>query len=172
MDEVVQLTARAPELRVPAALGALNDIAGYVLALARRAGLPGPLAYRLRLAVDELATNVVTHGYGGGGCPGSGGSSGGPAAAPGDIVVRGGFDADRVWVRIEDTAPAFDPRDGRLAPTPGVPLERRRIGGLGVHLALTSVDEFTYAYLDGRNISTLAVRTGPGRPTGGASARP
>ncbi|GGK63303.1 hypothetical protein Sme01_05440 [Sphaerisporangium melleum] len=156
MSKLAQLAERAPELRVPARLGALDDIARYVLALAGRARLDGNTAYRLRLAVDEITTNVVMHGYRGG---------------PGEIVLRGGCDADRVWVRIEDGAPPFDPRDGRLDPAPDVPIEQRRVGGLGVHLALISVDEFSYAYLDGRNISMLAVRTGPGPSTVGESGR-
>ncbi|MFE9093931.1 ATP-binding protein [Streptomyces sp. NPDC007264] len=145
MSEGSRLAVRAPELRVPATLAALGDIAEYVVALARRARLADSAVYRLRLAVDELATNVVVHGYGG---------------AAGEIVVGGGVGTGRVWVRIEDTAPPFDPRDGLLAPTPDVPLERRRVGGLGIHLALTSVDEFAYDRRGRRNISTLAIRTG------------
>ncbi|MFD8635175.1 hypothetical protein ACFV17_23950, partial [Streptomyces sp. NPDC059656] len=59
---------------------------------------------------------------------------------------------------IVDGPPAFDPCEGRLPPAPGVRPEERRIGGLGIHLALTSVDGFAYRRTDGRNISTLTVR--------------
>ncbi|WP_415947782.1 ATP-binding protein [Streptomyces sp. KLOTTS4A1] len=156
-SEVMDVAQRASELRVPAELRSLAEIAGYVRALARRAGLDPAAAYRLRLAVDELATNVVTHGYQG---------------ADGEIVVAGSADPDWVRVRIEDRAPPFDPREGRSAPAVGVPPEQRPIGGLGVHLALTSVDTFRYERTDGRNISVLAVRTGSARPADGLSARP
>ncbi|MFI8088860.1 ATP-binding protein [Streptomyces sp. NPDC086080] len=158
MSEGIRVAQRASGLRVPATLTALSDIAAFVLALAGRARLDDSAAYRLRLAVDELATNVVTHGYGG---AGTRDGSAGPAE---EILVTGGFDADRLWVRVEDTAPPFDPRDGCRPPDTDVPPERRRVGGLGIHLALTSVDEYAYDRQGGRNVSTLTMRTGPVRP--------
>lgn len=142
MTDMVELARTPAVLEVPATVGALGDIASFVLRLAGRAGLDKRASYRLRLAVDELATNIVMHGYRGG---------------DGRITVRGRSGPGRVRIVIEDSAPAFDPVEGRLPPAPGVPPENRRIGGLGIHLALTSVDEFGYAYRDGRNISTLAV---------------
>ncbi|MFG2998290.1 ATP-binding protein [Streptomyces sp. NPDC048340] len=143
MADMVELARTPAELEVPATLGALGDIAAFVVRLAARAGLDKGAAYRIRLAVDELATNIVMHGYRGG---------------DGRITVRGRSGAGRVQVVIEDAAPPFDPVQGRLPPDPGVPPERRRIGGLGIHLALTSVDEFAYVHRDGRNISTLTVK--------------
>ncbi|CAM5368154.1 histidine kinase [Streptomyces avidinii] len=136
-------TARTPaELDVPASLGALGAIAAFVLRLAGEAGLDKGAAYRIRLAVDELATNIVVHGYRGG---------------DGRITVRGRSGPGRVRISVEDSAPAFDPARGRLPPDRGTAPERRRIGGLGIHLALTSVDEYGYERRDGRNISTLTV---------------
>lgn len=142
MNDVVELARTSSVLEVPATVGALGDIASFVLRLAGRAGLDKGAAYRLRLAVDELATNIVMHGYRGG---------------DGRITVRGRSGPGGVQIAIEDAAPAFDPVEGRLPPAPGVPPQDRRIGGLGIHLALTSVDEFSYVHRDGRNISTLTV---------------
>ncbi|RSS81790.1 ATP-binding protein [Streptomyces sp. WAC06614] len=133
----------AGELQVPASLGSLAAIASFVQAVAGRAGLDKHASYRLRLAVDELATNIVTHGYRGG---------------AGRITVRGRAGAGRARIVVEDSAPAFDPVAGCLSPPADVPPERRRIGGLGIHLALTSVDEFSYVRRDGLNISTLTVK--------------
>lgn len=143
MTDMVELARTSAVLEVPATVGALGDIASFVLRLAGRAGLGKGAAYRLRLAVDELATNVVMHGYRGG---------------DGRITVRGRSGPGGVRITIEDAAPAFDPVEGRLPPAPGVPPQDRRIGGLGIHLALTSVDEFSYVHRDGRNISTLTVK--------------
>ncbi|MFE3559595.1 ATP-binding protein [Streptomyces sp. NPDC059193] len=143
VTDMVELARTSSVLEVPATVGALGDIASFVLRLAGRAGLDKGSAYRLRLAVDELATNIVMHGYRGG---------------DGRITVRGRSGPGGVRITIEDTAPAFDPVEGRLPPAPGVPPEDRRIGGLGIHLALTSVDEFSYVHRDGRNISALTVK--------------
>ncbi|MEJ8645148.1 ATP-binding protein [Streptomyces sp. MS1.HAVA.3] len=108
---MVELARTPVVLEVPATVGALGDIALFVLRLAGRAGLDKGAAYRLRLAVDELATNIVMHGYRGG---------------DGRITVRGRSGPGRVRIVIEDSAPAFDPVEGRLPRPTGSP---RRTGG-------------------------------------------
>ncbi|MFI7386475.1 ATP-binding protein [Streptomyces sp. NPDC049813] len=133
----------ARALCVPATIESLEPVAGFVLGLGERARLPESSLYRLRLAADELATNIVLHGYHG---------------EPGSITVDGGIDPGQVWVRFQDDAPAFDPRQGMREPARDVPLEERQIGGLGVFLAFTAVDVFEYELVAGRNVSTLVMR--------------
>ncbi|MFF9175706.1 ATP-binding protein [Streptomyces sp. NPDC014793] len=140
------LAARtAARLRIPADLESLDLVAGFVLELGRSGRLSDSETYRLRLAADELATNIVMHGYRG---------------ASGDICVEAGIAPDRVWVRFVDDAPAFDPRGGMKSPDLEMPLARRAVGGLGVFLALTAVDRFDYELVAGRNVSTLTIRRG------------
>ncbi|WP_327354373.1 ATP-binding protein [Streptomyces sp. NBC_01304] len=136
--------ATATAITVPAELAELDRVAEFVLRLGGQAGLADSALYRLRLAADELATNIVMHGYRD--IPG------------GRVSVAGGIEADRVWVRFVDDAPAFDPRQGMRAPDRDMPLEQREIGGLGVYLAFTSVDTFDYELVAGRNVSTLTMR--------------
>lgn len=50
-------------LIVSGTLDSLGAIAQYVMAAAAAAGLDKKTSYNLRLAVDEIATNIVTHGY-------------------------------------------------------------------------------------------------------------
>ncbi|MEU9125471.1 ATP-binding protein [Streptomyces sp. NPDC048506] len=130
-------------LCLPAALTSLDEIARYVLDLAGRAGLSDEHSYRLRLATDELATNVVMHGYRG---------------SAGELCIVGGMDEDTVWIRMEDDAPRFDPAAHCVPPQTRLPLAQRTIGGLGIHLALTALDGFGHHYADGRNSSTLVIR--------------
>ena len=47
----------------PANLDALDLIGKHILDIAQTAGLPKKKAYKLRLAVDELATNIIDYGY-------------------------------------------------------------------------------------------------------------
>ncbi|WP_328537669.1 ATP-binding protein [Streptomyces sp. NBC_00344] len=129
-------------LRIPATIESLDEVAAFVLELGAEAGLPETALYRLRLAADELATNIVMHGY---------------QDRTGEISVAGGIEEDRVWVRFEDDAEAFDPRQGMRPPALDVPLEEREIGGLGVYLAFTAVDSFDYELVSGRNVSTLVM---------------
>lgn len=127
-------------------LDSTDDVSGrlaeIVARVARRAGLPDREAYRLRLAADEIATNVVTHGYHHG---------------PGMLHVVAGFNADWTWLRLEDQAPPFDPREHETAPAAdGSPRE----GGYGIFLARQCVDCFDYDYARtaGRNRTTLLMR--------------
>jgi serine/threonine-protein kinase RsbW len=130
-----------------------RPIADFVGALSRKAELTAKQAYRLRLAVDEIATNVALHGY--------------RDARRGVVDLEGGMDDERVWVRIEDDAPAFDPRSHDPGPLLAAPPTRREAGGLGLYLALRNVDAFTYDRVGGRNRNTLfIVRTAPGIGTG------
>jgi anti-sigma regulatory factor (Ser/Thr protein kinase) len=69
-----------------------------------------------------------------------------------------------VTVTLEDAGPEFDPR-GRAMPSEEdltAPLEQRDVGGLGIFLALKSVDEFRYERRGDKNVNTFAVRRRPG----------
>jgi serine/threonine-protein kinase RsbW len=50
-------------LTVPGTLDSLKAIANYVMAAAEKAGLEKKEAYKLRLAIDEIASNIIIHGY-------------------------------------------------------------------------------------------------------------
>ncbi|MBW4717745.1 ATP-binding protein [Saccharothrix obliqua] len=116
-------------------------VAEVVRSLAARAALTRAQAYRLRLAADEIATNIVLHGYGG----------------EGEVGLCGGVAEDHVWLRTEDSAPPFDPRDHDPSPVLTADPATRAPGGLGVHLALAAVDELRYEQVAGLNHTTLVV---------------
>jgi anti-sigma regulatory factor (Ser/Thr protein kinase) len=128
---------------VPATLDSLGAIADYVLAAAASAGLDKRASYRLRLAVDEIVTNIIVYGYG-------------EADLPGTLELRAALDDNALTVSIEDSGVAYDPRQAPV-PDTSLPLEERPIGGLGVYLALKSVDEFLYERVGDRNRSTFTM---------------
>ena len=84
-------------LTVPGTLASLSLIRNYARAAAVEAGLDKKRAYRLELAVDEIATNIVNHGYQ-------------EAGLTGDVVVRARITAHALTITLEDTAVPFDPR--------------------------------------------------------------
>jgi anti-sigma regulatory factor (Ser/Thr protein kinase) len=132
-------------LTVPATLDSLAEIAAFVLATADAAGLDRRARYRLRLAVDELATNVILHGYAG-------------APDSSTIDVRTEQDEHTLTVVLEDAGVPFDPRQ---VPPPRdlvLPAEQRQVGGLGVYLALGGVDRFSYERAGGRNRNVLVMK--------------
>ncbi|HET9170522.1 MAG TPA: ATP-binding protein [Actinospica sp.] len=122
----------------------LAAIADYVLCVARRAGVGESAGARLRLAVEELAVNAIVHGY---------------RAHCGWLVLIGSSDGrGSAAMQLRDTAPPFDPS---AAPEPeglDLPWRERPVGGLGIRLALSSVEHYRYRRVNDENRSTLIVR--------------
>ena len=131
-------------LTVPGTLDSLDEIGKYVISVAQAAGLDKRAIYRLRLAVDELATNVITYGYE-------------RSGLSGDVDICTEIDDKNLTVLIEDSAVPYDPTKTPSPDDFNVPLEDRPIGGLGVFLARQAVDEFRYERVDGHNRSILVI---------------
>jgi serine/threonine-protein kinase RsbW len=131
-------------LTLPATLDSLEPLVQYVLSAAAEAGLDRKASYRLRLAVDEIATNIITHGYA-------------DAHIDGDVVVNASLGDEQLVITLEDWAPAFDPREQEDPDHIDKPSDERPIGGLGVFLALKSVDGLDYEYRDNKNRNILTM---------------
>lgn len=132
------------QLTVPAELASLEAVSGFVKQAAADAGLGPRAAYRLRLAVVELVTNSITHGY----CE---------AGLCGAVDLRSETDDRTLTVTIEDAAIPYDPTRTPPPDDLDLPIEQRKIGGLGVYLALQDVDAFRYERVGGRNRSTVVM---------------
>ncbi len=126
----------------PGTLESLAGIADYVLQAAARSGLDKRATYRLRLAVDEIATNIVAHGYA-------------EAGLSGSIRVAAEHLGDRLRVTLEDTAIPYNPLGQARPDNLDTPIAERPMGGLGVFLALQGCDRFAYEHKDGRNRNIL-----------------
>jgi serine/threonine-protein kinase RsbW len=132
-------------LVVPGVLDSLGTIGKYVLEAATSAGLDRKASYRLRLAVDEIATNAITHGYE-------------EAGLRGSLTVQAEMDEASLTLTLEDTAGAFDPRTLSRPRSLDLPLDERPIGGLGVYLTLQGVDGFRYERIGNRNRNIFTMR--------------
>src|SRR5262245_40736543 len=119
----------ANSLTVPATPDSLEEVAAFVQAAAEAAGLGQQARYRLRLAADELVTNIITHGYQG-------------TDAPGTIELRSEMDDKHLRVILEDRGIPFDPRQLPAPDDLHRPPQQRKIGGLGVYLVFQNVDRF------------------------------
>ncbi len=126
-------------LTVPANIDSLEKIKDYVLSAARQANFGKKPAYKLRLAVDEIATNIITHGY-----P--------KAQREENIEVTAEIDPKTLTICLEDTAIPFDPTK-QPQPT-GNPLDNPP-GGLGIFLVMEYVDHFIYKRVNHKNRNIL-----------------
>jgi serine/threonine-protein kinase RsbW len=138
-------------LTLPGILDSLSTIGHYVNTVALEAGLDKKAAYKLRLAVDEIATNIVVHGYE-------------EAGLSGEIVVLSKIDQDTLTITLEDTSGPFDPRGLGRPDHIDKPVHERPIGGLGIYLTIESVDKFDYEYINNHNRNIFVVK----RPSDGA----
>ncbi len=142
-------------LTVPGKLDSLSSLRDFVRSAAGSAGLDKSVAYRLGLAVDEIATNIVTHGYE-------------EAGRAGAIEAWCEMDSDALRIHLEDTGEPYDPVKYSNGAGLDQPFERRPVGGLGVFLATHSVDDLQYVKSAGKNRHTFVVkRTSSGRPAQG-----
>jgi anti-sigma regulatory factor (Ser/Thr protein kinase) len=96
---------------------------------------------QIDVAVDELFSNIARYAY---------------APKSGEATVAFSYDemAKEVSITFTDTGIPFNPLE-RSAPDTHVPLERRSIGGLGIHLVRKTMDGMEYEYRDGKNILTI-----------------
>jgi anti-sigma regulatory factor (Ser/Thr protein kinase) len=106
----------------------------------RNAGVDEHATHHVALVLEEMLSNVGTHGR----------SSGMPA------TVHIAVESDRVRGEIVDSGHFFDPR---AAPDPdlGTDVADRPIGGLGLFLIRRLASELDYARREGRNFTVFSI---------------
>lgn len=132
-----------------ASVDSLEPIRDFVSEQCAEAGFDHKKTFKLCLAIDEIATNIIRYGY----------PQAGVQEGVGDLEVTISSGEGRLSVGIQDMAIAFNPLQ-YLIPTEEdmhKPLEERPVGGLGIMLAQQNVDEFNYYYQDGMNHNILAI---------------
>jgi serine/threonine-protein kinase RsbW len=104
--------------------------------------ISGKIIYRFNLSLDEVLTNIISHGL---------------TQGRHEIAVSVALQDGHLVADVSDDGPAFDPLS---APAPDIraPIEERKIGGLGIHLLRTLMDAVEYRRADGRNHLTFRVR--------------
>ncbi|MEO1430208.1 MAG: ATP-binding protein [Cyanobacteria bacterium J06633_8] len=112
-------------------LESLDAILDYVTTAAKEVNLDSKSSYKLRLAVDEIATNIVIHGYE-------------EAGIQGHIKCQAEFSKESLSIYLEDSGMQYDPTQKEQPDDLHKPLEERHIGGLGIYLAINGVDKYIY----------------------------
>jgi serine/threonine-protein kinase RsbW len=105
--------------------------------------VPGRTLYAINLALDEVVTNVVLHGFE---------DPVGQEFAI-NLTAREGV----ITAQVEDGGRAFNPLD---APVPDLTasLDERTLGGLGIHLVRSLMDKVEYRRDGEKNVLTVRKR--------------
>ena len=99
----------------------------------------------INLALDEILANIISHAYGDTGRH--------------TINVRLVIDSHGIHIVVEDDGRPFNPLTWP-PPDLDVPIERRPVGGLGLHIARSVVSALEYRREHERNILTFARKFG------------
>ena len=127
-------------LRLPADLNRLAQARDFLATAFKTLGVDDTIGADLALGIDEAITNIMVHGY-----------RGGPGSIRLEVEPRG----SSVHIRLEDSAPLFDPTSV-VSPDLAQPLEQRPIGGMGIPLMRRTTDQLLYRVTsDGGNELTL-----------------
>ena len=131
-------------LTLPGVLESVRKGTAFVAEFIEGYDLGDDFSYKLELAMDEICTNIVEHGYGGNGSDKSI-----------EIICR--FLGDRVIIVVIDESSPFDPT--RLDdPDPTLSLEEREEGGWGFYFVKQLMDKVDYQEVNGRNHLILEKR--------------
>lgn len=126
---VVKKAPAQYEIRLPSHTENLEIIREFVFKIITRVGINEEDASKIELAVDEACTNVMKHAYGG------------ESTNPIDVAIK--IDYKKVTIVVTDHGKGFNPK---LVEIPNMKeyLAEMRVGGLGIYLMRSLMDEVTY----------------------------
>ena len=109
-------------------------------------GLDDSVRRPVLLVLDDLINNVVSYAY--------------PEGEEAEIRIAVELTEHRLAIAIADDGIPFNPFGG-TATEIGGSIEERDIGGLGIHLVTTLMDEHDYNRRSGRNVVTIVKNLDP-----------
>lgn len=121
----------------------LERISSSIEDLGQQDGWPDDLVFRVNLVLEELILNVIDYGADGG---------------DPDIALQIESEGDSISIELTDSGRPFDPLTEAPEPDLTAPVGERRVGGLGVHLTKTLMDEVSYSREADRNRLSIVTR--------------
>ena len=132
-----------PTRKFPGRHESLAALSEYVAKQAIAAGLDEKEVYAVQLAVDEAATNIIDHAYGG--------------EDRGEIECTCTVRGTELTVTLKDQGDSFIPEEIPDLPV-GVPLEKVSPGGAGLFLMKKLMDEVHFEFQEDGNVLTMTKR--------------
>lgn len=121
-------------------IGQVSLLPGFLDGIAREAKLKPSLTSNLNLALEEAVTNGILYAY--------------PQGTDGRLELDARLEGEKLIFTLSDSGKPFDPTS-RPEVDITAPLEKRKIGGLGIHLLHKIMDSVVYERTEGRNILTM-----------------
>ncbi len=113
----------------------LSAIRDFIASAARSVGIDEETVEDIMLAVDEACSNIIKHAY--------------KLNPEGEIKLSIDYSEDKFTVMIQDKGMSFEPN---LIPEPDLQkyYRQRKVGGLGMYLMKSLMDEVKYITVPGK----------------------
>lgn len=108
----------------------MPEILAFVEEVCAEAGVHSLLLFDLQLAIEEACSNIIEHAYRG---------------KRGLFHLTFAVENSAVVITLQDQGRPFDPK-AVAKPDPTLPLEKRPIGGLGLHLIYQLMDDVRFTF--------------------------
>ncbi|MFQ5607547.1 MAG: ATP-binding protein [Candidatus Zixiibacteriota bacterium] len=129
------------EKRFPKRIETLSDICAFADEFISRNKITGAHAYTIQLSLEEVFTNMVKYG----------------AESGNDVLIALEKDGPRAIMSLTDyDVSRFDIREAGIVDT-GRSAGETPVGGLGIHLVRSFVDEIGYTYENRNSTVTLSL---------------
>lgn len=124
------------EIRITNNIDEIGKLTEFVEELGTELSLPMETTMHINLALEEAVSNIIMYAY--------------PQGETHEIMLRTTVTKNQIIFLLTDNGLSFDPTD---APDVNldVPVEERKIGGLGIFLIRSIMNEISYQRLDGEN---------------------
>jgi serine/threonine-protein kinase RsbW len=123
------------ELRVKSRTENLSKIREFIQEFASSAGFRQDTIDNIMLAVDEACTNIIKHAY--------------KSYPDGEILIKIKYKENKIIITIIDYGTAFQPES---IPEPNIQeyFRQHKVGGLGMYLMKTLMDDVKYVSVPGK----------------------
>ena len=131
------------ELKVEATIENLAKVFTFLQESLDKCDIPNKVKRQIKLCVEEVYMNITHYAYN---------PETGIATIGVDLV--GGDEPSRMIISFSDKGKPYDPL-ARQDPDLELGLDDRPIGGLGIYLVKTTMDNVAYEHKDGQNVLTI-----------------
>jgi serine/threonine-protein kinase RsbW len=126
---------KTKKLKVKSKTENLSTIRDFINSAAADAGVASDALENIILAVDEACTNIIKHAY--------------KSFPDGELIIKTKSTLNRFVVSITDYGKSFEPE---MIPEPDLQkyYRQKRVGGLGMYLMKTLMDDVKYVSIPGK----------------------
>ncbi len=117
----------------------VEKVTSFAEGILEKLEVPMKATMQISVAIDEIFSNIVKHGYK---------NQGGP------VWVHVSSEQNSVSISFEDESPMYNPLQ-QDDPDTTLSAEDRKIGGLGIFVVKRTMSDVSYRYENGRNIFTI-----------------